>query len=107
MSREPTIAQRIEHRRLDEVHECIRPGCGRRAQTAYYVHAATRIAGRDMGVGDFVDLCPEHNLELTRAAQDAIALGFHGPFHRVAKLVEAEFEVDNPLDRFREWDMDS
>lgn len=27
--------QRIEHRVHDEIHDCIRPGCGKRAQTAF------------------------------------------------------------------------
>lgn len=100
---EVTIAQRIEHRRLDEVHTCIRPGCSNRAQVAYYVHAPTRLAGRNLLVGDFVDLCLEHDQELTNAAHEAQALGYGGPFHGVARLVDAEFGETNPLGRFREW----
>lgn len=84
---EPTIGERIEHRRLDEIHQCIRPGCSRRAKVALHVDRETRLAGQDFVPGEFVDLCPEDYGELLRAVVDA----------------EARGDVPNPLDRFREW----
>jgi hypothetical protein len=80
----PTIAERLEHRRHDEAHDCVRPGCGKRARTALHVYAPLRLAGRDWMPGEFVDLCWPHYDELYRAATQAETLG-------------------GPLDRLREW----
>lgn len=100
----PSIAQRIEHRRKDEIHPCIRPGCGRQARTAMHVDSPMRLGGRDFMPGEFVDLCWGDYDELHRAVSDALAMGFGGPFARTAALLaEAEPDAANPLDRLREW----
>lgn len=60
-------AQRIEHRVHDEVHDCIRPGCGRRAQTAFIAREHGRFAGRDMKPGDWIDLCADDAADVYNA----------------------------------------
>jgi hypothetical protein len=51
--------QRIEHRVHNETHHCIRPGCGKRAQTAFIAREHGLFAGRDMKPGDWIDLCAD------------------------------------------------
>jgi hypothetical protein len=102
------IAAAIERRRLDEVHNCPVPHCNRRAGSAFHVDAPMRLAGRDWSPGEFVDLCPGHELELRRAVSEAAALGYGGPFDRpesplTAKLAAMDILEDNPVDRLREW----
>lgn len=110
---EPTIAQRIEHRR-HEAHRCIRPGCGDSARAAYYVERPMRLAGRDLVPGDFVDLCWPHAHELYRAANDAVIEGYPSPefWGPVPSgdphigLFDAYEDLpprSSPLARFREW----
>jgi hypothetical protein len=65
---EPTIAQRIEHRRLDEVHDCFRPGCPERARSTFYVSGPIMIARQVLNEGDWLDLCWPHYEELKIAA---------------------------------------
>lgn len=57
---ELTVAQRLERRRLDEVHACVAPACGARAQTAFAAAERGRFAGREWNAGDMIDLCAPH-----------------------------------------------
>jgi hypothetical protein len=104
----PSIVQRIEHRRLDEVHDCVVPTCRQRARVAYHVDAPMRLAGKDWVPGDFIDLCAPHDHELRTADSDARALGYwmDGMMSRedvwIALHMIDPNEV-NPLDRLREW----
>ena len=112
------IARQIEHRRLNEVHECIRPGCGARACVAYHVDQQMRLAGRDLAPGEFVDLCAEHDYELYRAANDAVIEGYPpapdsgGPVPQGNPFIGLSDDYDelptrrDPLEHFREWPED-
>lgn len=96
----PDVARLVEHRRLDEVHTCVRPGCGKRAGVAYHVDAPTRLAGRDFTVGEFVDLCPADDLVLRDVAARAQAAGWGGPFEPLLLVLD---EPD-PFAELREWE---
>lgn len=99
------IAAAIDHRVNDEIHDCIRPGCDGRARVAYYINTPMRIAGRDLMPGEFVDLCPGDDRDLTRAAGEAMDLGFGTRFDGLARMLATDGtgNEQNPLDRFREW----
>lgn len=99
-----SIAEIIEHRRLDEIHECAVPGCGARARFAYYVDLPMRLAARDWAVGDLIDMCVIHDRELRTVAQDAKALGYDlDEDTRIAMGLIFGPPEQNPLDRLREW----
>jgi hypothetical protein len=83
---EPTIAQRIEHRRRDEVHVCFRPGCGDRARTVLYVTGPLMIANQRLDEGDWVDPCWPHYEELQIAAK-----AIPGPLPIPHSLIEGAF----------------
>lgn len=101
---EPTIGERIEHRTKDEIHECARPGCGNRARVAFYVTGTMRLAGRDYAPGEFVDLCPDHDLELRRVAAEAADLDYGTSFDaQDMRILLGLWGDGNPLDRLREW----
>lgn len=57
---DPTLSQRLDHRRLDEVHDCITPGCGQRAATAFAAAEEGPLGGRWWREGDMIDLCAPH-----------------------------------------------
>lgn len=97
-----SIAERIEHRRHDEVHECMVPQCSERARVALYVDGSCRLAGRDWVKGEFVDLCPGHDHELRRVAAEAHSAGFGDEDHRIL-LGLVNPTAESPLDRLREW----
>lgn len=107
-----SIALVIDHRRLREAHPCVVPGCTRRARAALHVDAPTRLAGRDWKRGQLVDLCPDHEQELRRVADDAAVCGYGGLYDRPGQplseaLAQALASVGtkdtNPVDRLREW----
>lgn len=103
---ERTMSERIDHRVHDEIHPCVRPGCGQRAAVALHVDEPMRLAARDFMPGEFVDLCPDHSRELLTVAHDAVVLGFGGPFDTPrmrAMLAAGDLTAPNPLDRLREW----
>lgn len=60
-------AERIEHRVHDEVHDCIVPDCGARAQIAFLAAASGRFAGREIRAGEFIDLCSPHGHDVYQA----------------------------------------
>lgn len=60
-------AQRIDRRVRDEVHECVRPGCGKQAQTAFVACENGRFAGRNVKAGDWLDLCADDATDVYRA----------------------------------------
>ncbi|MFD1546991.1 hypothetical protein [Nonomuraea guangzhouensis] len=60
-------AQRIDHRVRDEIHDCIRPTCDKRAKTAFIAREHGRFAGRDMKPGDWIDLCADDAADVYRA----------------------------------------
>lgn len=98
---ERSIGERIEHRRQDEVHECVRPGCGRRAVSAFHVDAPTRLAGHDWTAGEFVDLCADDAMELRLIVSHAEAAGYGGPYEKWVRL--ADGPGHDPLWKLREW----
>lgn len=57
----------IDRRVSDEVHDCIRPGCGKRAQTAFIARECGRFAGREMQPGDWIDLCADDASDVYKA----------------------------------------
>ncbi|MEV5710137.1 hypothetical protein [Actinoallomurus sp. NPDC052274] len=62
-----SIAERIDERVKEEVHDCIAPGCGRRAETAFIANEPGRFAGRHIEAGQFIDLCAVHAGDVYRA----------------------------------------
>lgn len=99
----PDVGAQIEHRVRNEVHTCVRPRCPARSRVAYAVAAPMRFAGRDLVPGDFVDLCPLHDLELRGEVDHAQVLGFGTQFDDLAWFMG---DV-NPLERLREWEWPS
>jgi hypothetical protein len=67
MSDALTDGERIEHRRHDEIHDCIVPGCGERARAAYIAAEDGDLAGYTWRRGDFIDLCWPHASMLYQA----------------------------------------
>jgi hypothetical protein len=55
-----TDGERLEHRRRDEIHDCVVLGCGERARAAYLAAADGELAGFAWRTGDFIDLCWPH-----------------------------------------------
>lgn len=105
----PSIVDRLEHRRLDEIHDCVVPSCRERAGCAFHVDAPLRLAGRDWTTGEIVDLCPGHAHELRVAVSDATVLGYGGQLDTPDWPLKAQLGLlgiveENPLDRLREWD---
>lgn len=95
--------ERIEHRVQDEVHGCAAPDCGQRARTAFIVAEAGRLGGGAYEAGDFVDLCPDHAVDIYRA-QHAVhradlaewlrADARHTPADRAEALIELTEGLD-------------
>jgi len=73
---EPTLAQRLEHRRLDEVHPCFRPDCGQRAETAFHIDDEFALAGRWWRRGEWLDLCAADADEMRRVATEVEDSGY-------------------------------
>lgn len=58
--------ERIEHRRSDEIHDCVVLGCGERARAAYIAAEDGELAGFAWKRGDFIDLCMAHSSDVRR-----------------------------------------
>jgi hypothetical protein len=57
----------MEHRRMDEVHPCVAPGCDRRAVCVFMAAADGRLGGSAWREGDLVDLCFPHTHDVYRS----------------------------------------
>ena len=65
--------ERISHRTKHEMHDCVVPGCGQRADEAFIVNEVRRLAGRAWKPGDFIDLCAPHSVDVRRAEYGPVA----------------------------------
>ncbi|MEV4382033.1 hypothetical protein [Streptosporangium sp. NPDC049644] len=79
-------SERVEHRRRDEVHDCVVPECGTRAVEAFMANEGGHLAGRDRKPGDLVDLCAPHAHDVRQAE--------HLPREQVAEWVRADMKPD-------------
>ncbi|MFD9949843.1 hypothetical protein ACFWYW_55760 [Nonomuraea sp. NPDC059023] len=86
-------AQMIDHRVHDEVHDCIRPSCGKRAQTAFIARERGRFAGQDMKPGDWIDLCVDDADDVYNAQ--------HQTYAQLPEWLKADSKRD-PLDQLLE-----
>jgi len=79
-------AERIEHRRHDEVHDCVVPECGTRAVEAFMANEHGHLARRDWKPGDFIDLCAPHAHDVRQAE--------YLPREQVAEWVQVDMKPD-------------